>query len=94
MKSFDQDGGECYRKWHQTRLANLLRLSGKPPLNLCIDELNLTVCCRYAESLLRNTRINKYLGKYHPGELLQLKNLVEEFDCIYKNPDGFTSTPV
>jgi len=91
MKSFDQDGGECYRKWHQTRLAHLLRLSGKPPQNLCIDELNLTVCCRYAELLMRNARINRYLGKYHPKELRQLQNLVEQFQNICDNPDSFAN---
>lgn len=90
MKSFDQDGGECYRKWHRTRLTHLLRLSGEPPQNLCIDELNLTVCCRYAKSLIRNTRINRYLDKYHPQELRQLKNLVEEFERNCENPDSVT----
>lgn len=90
MKSFDQDGGECYRKWHQTRLANLLHLSGEPPQDLCVDELNLTVCCRYAESLMRNARVNRYLGKYHPQELRQLKNLVEEFERICENPGFLT----
>lgn len=90
MKSFDQDGGECYRKWHQTRLSNLLGLSGEPPQNICIDELNLTVCCRYAESLMRNARISRYLGKYHPQELRQLKNLVEEFERIRQNSDSAT----
>jgi hypothetical protein len=88
MKSFDQDGGESYRKWHQARLASFLRLSGKPPQNLCIDELNLTVCCRYAESLMRNARINRYLGKYHPEELRELKHLVEEFERICESPDS------
>ena len=94
MKSFDQDGGECYTKWHQTRLAHLLRLSGEPPQNLCIDELNLTVCCRYVELLMRNARISRYLGKCHSEELRQLKGLVEEFERICENPDAFTSTPV
>jgi hypothetical protein len=91
MRSIDQDGGETNRKWHRTRLANLLRLSGEPPLNLCIDELSLTVCCRYAESLMRNTRITKYLSKYHPEELEQLQNLVEQFQKICDNPDSFAN---
>lgn len=90
MKSVDQDQGESNRKWHRTRLAHLLCLSGEPPQNLCIDELNLTVCCRYAGSLMRNTRINRYLGKYHPEELRQLKTLVEEFERICANPDSAT----
>ncbi len=86
MRSFDQDGGKCYRKWHQTRLTHLLRLSGEPPQNLCVDELNLTVCCRYAQSLMRNARVNKYLGKYQPEELRQLKTLVVEFERICAHP--------
>jgi len=94
MKSLDQDRGESNRKWHRTRLAHLLRLSGEPPQNPCIDELNLTVYCRYGESLMRNARINRYLGKYHPDELRQLKNLVEEFERICENPDSVARSTV
>jgi hypothetical protein len=90
MKSLDQDRGKSNRRWHRSRLAHLLLLSGRPPLNLCFDELNLTVCCRYAGSLMRNTRINRYLFKYHREELRQLKNLVEEFERICQNPDSVT----
>jgi len=68
MKSFEQDGGESQRKWHSTHQANLLRLSGEPPKNLCVDELNLTVCCRYSETLLENSRVRRYLAKHHPSE--------------------------
>ena len=88
MKSFAQDGGESYRKWHRARLAQLLRLSGKPPQSLCIDELNLTVCCRYADMWMRNARISRYLAKYHAQELRQLKTLVEEFERICEDPDS------
>lgn len=88
MKSLDQDHGESNRKWHRTRLAHLLGFSGQPPQNLCMDELNLTVCCRYAESLMRNTRINRYLGKYHTEELRELKTLVEEFERICETRDS------
>lgn len=90
MKSLHQDTGESNRKWHRTRLANLLRLSGEPPKSPCIDELNLTVCCRYGELLMRNARINRYLSKYHSEELRQLKNLVEEFRRICESPDSVT----
>jgi len=78
MKSHEQDGGECFRKWHRTRKANLLRLSGEPPKTLCVDQLNLTVCCRYAESLLMNDRIRRYLLKHHAEELAQMEDLVAE----------------
>jgi hypothetical protein len=80
MKSASADGGECWRKWYRTRKANLLRLSGDPPTSLCVDQLNLTVCCRYAESLLKNSRIKRYLAKYHSGELRTLQNLSNEFE--------------
>lgn len=79
-KTIQQDGGEWLGKWHRTRLANLLRLSGEPPKNLCLDELNLTVCCRYAESLLKNPRVKKYLMKHHPKELSDLETLLVEFE--------------
>lgn len=82
MRSFEQDGGECQRKWHRTRRANLLLLSGEPPKTLCIDQLNLTVCCRYTESLVKNSRINRYLAKHHPSELRNLENLLSEFGKI------------
>jgi len=88
MKSIEQDRGQCLTNWHRGRLEHLLRLSGEPPENLCIDELNLTICCRYAESLMRNTRINRYLCKYHAEELCQLKSLIEEFERICENPDS------
>ena len=55
MKSIEQDGGECRGKWCRTRRVTLLRISGDPPKTLCMDELNLTVCCRYVESLLENS---------------------------------------
>jgi hypothetical protein len=80
MKSIKQDGGECRRKWYRTRRATLLRISGDPPKSLCMDELNLTICCRYVESLLENPRISKYLGKHHPIELGKLRNLLDEFE--------------
>ena len=45
-----------------------------------MDELNLTICCRYVESLVENPRISKYLGKHHPTELVKLRNLLDEFE--------------
>jgi hypothetical protein len=82
MKSFSQDGGECWRKWYRTRNANLLRLSGESPKSLCNDQLNLTICRRYTESLLKNSRINKYLVKHHASKLRELQNLLIEVDKI------------
>jgi hypothetical protein len=80
MKSLKQDGGRCLEKWHATRQANLLRLSGGAPKALCMDQVNATVCCRYVESLLENPRISRYLAKHHPEDLRELKDLLDEFE--------------
>jgi CRISPR/Cas system-associated protein Cas7 (RAMP superfamily) len=80
MMPIEKDGGASLKKWHQTRLANLLRLSGEPPKNLCKEELCLTVCIRYAQSLLENPRIKRYVSKHHSGELKRLEKLVTDFE--------------
>jgi hypothetical protein len=61
MRAIDEDGGESQRQWHRGRRENLLALTGELPKDLCRDEIMLTICCRYAESLLKNPRVNKYL---------------------------------
>jgi len=73
MISRKQDGGACWARWYHAREEHLLALSGEPPRTLCVDQLNLTVCCRYAESLLKNSRINRYLAKYHPNAWRELQ---------------------
>jgi hypothetical protein len=62
-----------------TRIATLLLLSGEPSKTLCIDELNLTICCRYAETLLKNSRIRRYLLNNHSEELQRLETLLDNF---------------
>jgi hypothetical protein len=79
-KTIQQDGGKWHGKWHRTRLLNLQRLSGEPPRNLCLDQLNLTGCCRYAEALLKNARIKQYLLKRHPGQLRKLEMALARFE--------------
>lgn len=82
MISRKQDGGACWARWYRAREEHLLALSGEPPRTLCVDQLNLTVCCRYAESLLKNSRINRYLAKYHPNAWRELRMLVDEFETV------------
>jgi hypothetical protein len=77
-----QDGGACWRRWYRTRKAHLLALSGELPETLCLDQLNLTVCCRYADSLLLNSRINRYLAKHHPSRLRELEAIIVAFENI------------
>jgi hypothetical protein len=60
----------------------LMKLSGIPPKNLCIDQLNVTVCCRYVDSLLKKPRIKRYLAKYHARDLHRLERLVKEFEEV------------
>ena len=79
QKTIQQDGGEWLHKWYKTRMATLLRLSGEPSKTLCIDELNLTICCRYAEALLKNSRIRRYLLNNHSEELQCLETLLDDF---------------
>jgi hypothetical protein len=80
MKTIKEDGGECLERWHSTRQANLLRLSGEPLKTLCMDQVNVATCCRYVESLLENPRINRYLAKHHSANLNRLQELLEEFE--------------
>jgi hypothetical protein len=80
MKSIDADAGECWARWYSTRTANLLRLSGPPPSRLCFDELTLTLECRYAQALLLNPRVHRYLSKNHPEDLSKLQKLLADFE--------------
>jgi hypothetical protein len=94
IKSFSEDGGACHRQWHRTRRKHLLQLTGELPKNLCQDEITLTICCRYAESLLKNPRVTKYLAREHPNELRNLEQLFADFEtaCRAENGPG-VSTP-
>jgi hypothetical protein len=82
MKSRNQGGDESWKRWYATRNRNLLEISGELPKNLCKDELNLTVTCRYAQSLLGNERVLRYLTKYHPVALGKLNHLFGEFEDV------------
>ena len=88
MISRRDDGGACWKRWYKTRKAHLLAMSGKPPDNLCMDQVKLTVDCRFAELLLNNPRVTRYIGKYHPSELQTLQSLSAEFKDICET-DGF-----
>jgi hypothetical protein len=90
MKSFSEDGGACQKQWHRTRRKHLLEVTGALPENLCADEITLTICCRYGESLLKNPRVKKYLAKQHPNELRNLEQLWADFEraCRVDNGPG------
>ena len=81
MKSEQQDDGKLRRKWHQTRQEHLARISGRFPQDLCAREIELTVVCRYAELLLRNQRVNRFLSRNHTPELHSLEGLLDRFEA-------------
>jgi hypothetical protein len=73
---------ERNRKAQQTRKARLAKILESVPVTLCVDLLNLTICCRYAESLLKNPRVKKYLMKHHLAELSDLEMVLAEFGRV------------
>ena len=79
MKPFKRDA-EIWRKAWRTRNANLARIIREVPQTLTADLLTLTVCCRYAESLLKNPRIRKYVTQHYPKEVRGLEMLLAEFE--------------
>jgi hypothetical protein len=82
MKSRKEDGGACWRQWYRTRKFHLSVLSGPLPKNLCMDQVKLTVYCRYLESLLQNPRISRYLTKYHAEEMTKITRRLAQFKNI------------
>jgi hypothetical protein len=82
-KPLTQDGGDRHRKWDRTQKASLLRLSSEPPKTLGLDQLTLTICCRYANSLLANPKIKQYLAKHHSLQSANLDKLIEQCEqCV------------
>ena len=79
--------GRCWDQWYETRKANLLKLSGPLPADLCTQELNLTSRCRYAETLLANPRIARYLKKHHATELRRLLLIVAKHNEACQSSD-------
>jgi hypothetical protein len=81
VKQFDAST----RKGKQTRRAKMQTYLNQVPKTLSLDLLNVTVCCRYTESLLTNPRIKRYLAKYHPEQLTEIQNLITEIEGIVRS---------
>jgi hypothetical protein len=79
MVSRKHDRGASWMRWYRTRKSHLLEISGEPPKHLCRDQLNLTICCRYSETLFANERVLRYLNKYHPVRLSKLRGVLGEY---------------
>jgi hypothetical protein len=63
---------------NQTWKVKLAKIEQAPPRNVVANMLNLTVCVRYREKLLRKPRVNQYLNKYHQDNLRQIHNVLRE----------------
>jgi hypothetical protein len=82
-KCVAQDGGDSRRKWRQEQKASLIHVSSEPSKTLALDQLILTICCRYANSLLANAKVKEYLGKHHSLQLADLETLIEQCEqCV------------
>lgn len=80
MKPVERDGAERMRNWWRNRKAKLASIMRGVPQTHAVDLLTLTVCCRYAESLLKNPRVKKYLMQHYPEELSDLEMLLAELN--------------
>lgn len=87
MRSSKQDGGQCWDQWYETRKANLLKISGPLPKKLCNQELNLTSCCRYAETLVANPKVARYFRKHHAKELQHLLLIIAKHNEDSRSSD-------
>ena len=85
MKPRNHGGEESWKRWYATRNRNLLEISGELPKTLCKDELDLTATCRYAQSLLANDRVLRYLIKYHPVALGKLSHVLKQFESVVQS---------
>jgi hypothetical protein len=82
-KFLTQDGGDSHNELDRPQKANLLSLSSEPPKTLALDQLTLTICCRYANSLLANPKIKEYLAKHHSLQLVDLEKSIDECEqCV------------
>jgi ParB-like chromosome segregation protein Spo0J len=57
------------------------------------DVLNLTVSCRYIESLVRNAQVKKYLAKHHPELLQEIGQLLTELAAERSKKPAEIRTP-
>jgi hypothetical protein len=78
-----QGGRASHRKGDRMQNASSSRLVSGPSKTLALDQLTLTICCRYANSLLANPKIKAYLAKHHALQSADLEKLIEECEqCV------------
>lgn len=78
MKAQPRDGAVSQRAWKRTRHAKVAHILRTVPKAFSADLLTLTICRGYAESLLKNLRVERYLTRYHLPELRDLEILLED----------------
>jgi hypothetical protein len=78
MKARPRDGAVSVRAWKRLRRERLAHILRTVPKTFSVDLMTLAVCCRFAESLLKNARVKRYLLKYQPEKLHNLDALLAE----------------
>jgi hypothetical protein len=78
MKPQPRDGAASRAAWKRLRREKLAHILRTVPKAFSTDLLTLAVCDRYAESLLANPRVRRYLSKYHPKDLMTLEKILAE----------------
>lgn len=81
------------RKRQEAIKANAAKIQQSPPLHVAANMLNLMVGLRYWEEVLANPHPYKYLQNYHPEDLRELQDFLQECTRRHaKRSNGTVST--
>lgn len=64
----------------RARKAHVAKILQSLSEALATDSINLTVCARYVEGLLKRARVYRFLQKFHASELQELEALLWEIE--------------
>jgi len=72
-----------YEKGLRTLRKRVDKILSDVPQTFPADLINLTVCARYLEKLVRQSRVRHYLSKYHPLTFAKLEEVLAKFNSAY-----------
>ena len=72
-----------YEKGLRTLQKRVDKILSDVPEAFTADLINLTVCARYLEKLVRQSRVRHYLSKYHPLTFAELEGVLAKFNSAY-----------
>lgn len=76
MKQWDRK--ESARKGKRTRKMKIANILKNVPETLAADLINLMVAGRYAQALLENPSVKRYVNKYHPDVFTTINGLLAD----------------